>query len=69
MQELHKLYPDAKIFNANEKRGFGMFDKVMGTDQIRVRFSKNYQVADILDYFNKDVEAFKKTSSKYYLYD
>ena len=69
MQELHKLYPDAKIFNANEKRGFGMFDKVMGTDQIRLRFSKNYQVADIVDYFNKDVEAFKKTSSKYYLYD
>ena len=46
-----------------------MFDKVMGTDQIRLRFSKNYQVADIVDYFNKDVEAFKKTSSKYYLYD
>ena len=45
-----------------------MFDKVMGTDQIRLRFSKNYKVADIVDYFNKDADAFKAKSSKYYLY-
>ena len=65
---LHELYPAAKIFDANAKRGYGMFDKVMGTDQIRLRFSKNYKVADIVDYFNKDADAFKAKSSKYYLY-
>ena len=68
MQVLHELYPAAKIFDANAKRGYGMFDKVMGTDQIRLRFSKNYKVADIVDYFNKDAAAFKAKSSKYYLY-
>ncbi len=68
MQVLHELYPDAKIFDANAKRGYGMFDKVMGTNQIRLLFTKNYKVADIADYFNKDVEAFKSKSSKYYLY-
>lgn len=68
MQVVHQMYPDAKIFDANAKRGYGMFDKVMGTDQIRIRFSKNYKVADIIDYFNKDVAAFKAQSSKYYLY-
>ena len=40
----------------------------MGSDQIRLRFVKNYKVADMIDYFNKDVEAFKAVSSKYYLY-
>jgi uncharacterized protein YbbC (DUF1343 family) len=68
MQVVHELYPGAKIFDANAKRGYGMFDKVMGSDQIRVRFCKNYKVADMVDYFNKDVESFKAKSSKYYLY-
>ncbi len=68
MQELHKLYPNAKIFDANSKRGYGMFDKVMGTDQIRKLFAQNYRVDDIKAYFNKDVESFKAKSSKYYLY-
>lgn len=68
MQVVHEMYPNAKIFDANANRGYGMFDKVMGTDQIRLRFAKRYKVADVLDYFNKDVEAFKAKSSRYYLY-
>ena len=68
LQVLHELHPDAKIFDANAKRGYGMFDKVMGTDQIRKRFAQNYKVADIADYFNKDAAEFKAKSSKYYLY-
>lgn len=68
LQVLHEQHPEAKIFDANAKRGYGMFDKVMGTDQIRKLFSKRYKVADIEAYFNKDAEAFKAKSSKYYLY-
>lgn len=68
LQVLHEQHPEAKIFDANAKRGYGMFDKVMGTDQIRLLFSKRYKVADIEAYFNKDAEAFKAKSSKYYLY-
>lgn len=68
LQVLHEQHPEAKIFDANAKRGYGMFDKVMGTDQIRQLFSKRYKVADIEAYFNKDAEAFKAKSSKYYLY-
>lgn len=68
LEVLHNLYPEAKIFDANSKRGYRMFDLVMGTDQIRLRFSKNYKVVDIADYFNKDVAAFKAVSKKYYLY-
>ncbi len=70
MQELADMYPDKATFkegNADPKR-FGMFDKVSGSKQIRERFSKNHKVADIADYWNKDAEAFKAKSAKYYLY-
>lgn len=68
MQELARLYPDHKAFDVADKGRFNMFDKVTGSKQIRRLFGKNYKVADIADYWNKDTEAFRKTSSKYYLY-
>ena len=69
MQELARLYPEKRIFETTTDKGrFDMFDKVCGSDQIRVRFSKDYRVSDIIDYWNKDAEAFKNKSSKYYLY-
>lgn len=69
MQELAKLYPEKRIFDsATDKSRFDMFDKVCGTDQIRILFSKNYQVSDMIDYWNKDADAFKAKSKKYYLY-
>lgn len=69
MEVLADMYPDKKIFETTtDKSRFNMFDKVCGTDQIRLRFSKNYKVSDIIDYWTKDAEAFKVKSSKYYLY-
>lgn len=68
MQVIAQLYPDKAVFaNANEKR-FDMFDKVSGSKQIRLLFAKNNRFEDIQAYWNKDVEAFKKLSKKYYLY-
>lgn len=68
MQELADMYPDHKTFDHADKKRFNMFDKVCGSDQIRIRFSKNHKVADIIDYWNKDADAFKAKSKKYYLY-
>lgn len=68
MQVIAQLYPDKAVFaNANEKR-FDMFDKVSGSNQIRLLFAKNNRFEDIQAYWNKDVEAFKILSKKYYLY-
>ena len=68
MQEIAALYPDRAVFdNANTKR-FDMFDKVSGSREIRKRFAVNNRWDDVRDYWNKDVEAFRKLSSKYYLY-
>lgn len=68
MQVHHEMYPDKDIFEMSTTR-HGMFDKVMGTDKIRIQFSRNYEVDDIKSLLNKDIESFKRTASKYYLYD
>lgn len=68
MQEMAALYPQKKCFSDSTASRFNMFDKVCGTDQIRLRLSANMNVADILPYWRKDEAAFKKLSKKYYLY-
>lgn len=68
MQELAKLYPEKATFaNADEKR-YRMFDLVCGSNYIREKFSKRHKVEDIIDYWNKDADAFKEKSRQYYLY-
>ena len=66
MQAVAQLYPDKKAFETVS--GIGLFDKVCGTDQIRLKFSENYRFDDIRDYWRKDESAFRKLSEKYYLY-
>lgn len=70
MQELADIYPAHKAFadgGADVKR-YNMFDKVVGSKHIRENFAKNHKVADIEDYWNKDVDSFREKSSKYHLY-
>lgn len=66
MQAVAQLYPDKKAFETVS--GIGLFDKVCGTDQIRLKFSENYRFDDIRDYWRKDESAFRELSGKYYLY-
>lgn len=68
MQEIAALYPDKAVFaNANEQR-FNMFDKVSGSDFVRLAFSKSNRFEDIKEFWYKEADGFKKTSKKYYLY-
>lgn len=66
MQAVAELYPDKKAFEIIS--GYGLFDKVCGTDFIRTEFSKRYLFDDIKDYWRKDEEDFRSLSQKYYLY-
>ena len=66
MQAVAQLYPDKKAFETVS--GIGLFDKVCGTDQIRLKFSENYRFDDIRDYWRKDESDFRKLSGKYYIY-
>jgi uncharacterized protein YbbC (DUF1343 family) len=68
--EIHnKLYPTKKIFDLADSTRLKMFDKVMGTDKIRLNFSKRYKFDDIKSYLRKDIKSFRALSKKYYLYD
>ena len=66
MQAVAELYPDKKAFEINS--GYGLFDKVCGTDFIRTEFSKRYLFDDIKDYWRKDEDTFRALSQKYYMY-
>lgn len=68
MQEMAAMYPEKKVFGPETEKRFDMFDKVCGSDQIRLLMAKNMQVDDMLPYWRKDEEAFRKLSKKYWLY-
>jgi uncharacterized protein YbbC (DUF1343 family) len=68
LQETHKLWPDKDVFALCEKSRLSMFDKVCGTDQVRLIFQKDFKVSSILDIWNKDIPAFRKRAEKYFLY-
>ncbi|MDE6309606.1 MAG: DUF1343 domain-containing protein, partial [Muribaculaceae bacterium] len=68
MQELADMYPDKKAFDIGDKTRYKMFDKVTGSPEIRARFTKNYRVDDIIDYWTKDEPTFKIKKAKYHLY-
>ena len=68
MQELARLYPDKLAFEIGDKSRYNMFDKVVGSKEIRKRFCENYKVDDIKDYWNKDNKSFSEAKAKYHLY-
>lgn len=66
IQAINELYPNhAPLENSKVS---GLFDKVCGTGLVKKALGKRYKVEDIEPIWQKDVEDFKKLSSKYYLY-
>lgn len=68
MDQLAQDYPEGRLFDKATQARKNMFDKVVGSKNIRPLFTKRYKVADIEDYWNKDNESFRNKSSKYHLY-
>ena len=68
VQEMMRLWPERNWFELCNQKRFRMFDLVCGTGHIREAFGKNYRWEDIRDYWYKDVDWYRKESSKYYLY-
>ena len=67
MQVHHELYPSKDIFGSSENR-WGMFDKVNGSDQLRLEFSKEYLVEPLLEQWRKDAKTFQEESTLFWLY-
>lgn len=68
MQEIAVLYPNHKASVGALPKRFDMFDKVVGTRNLRPLFFKRHKVEDILSIWNRDVESFKALKKKYELY-
>ncbi|GBD91889.1 hypothetical protein BMS3Abin04_02621 [bacterium BMS3Abin04] len=66
---VHKLNPNKNIFSLATKVEVNAFDKVIGTNKIRLEFLKRWKYSDIEPILKKDVDEFKKISSNYYLYN
>jgi len=69
LQVHNQMYPDKNPFKLTSQARIKMFDKVMGTDKIRKKFTENFLVADIKPFLHKDLGWFKKLSKRYYLYN
>ncbi|MBA4323265.1 MAG: DUF1343 domain-containing protein, partial [Odoribacter sp.] len=68
LQEAHKLWPGKNVFEMCEISRHSMFDKVCGTDKVRIEFTKNFSVESILDIWNRDIPGFRKKAERYFLY-
>ena len=66
LQAVAELYPDKKAFEIIT--GYGLFDKVCGTDYVRLQLTKTHKAKDVLDYWRKDEAAFRALSQKYHMY-
>jgi uncharacterized protein YbbC (DUF1343 family) len=69
MMEAHnELYPTRNPLLMADSAHRAMFDRVLGTNVIRLRFAKRMMYEDVKPYLDKDVDGFKEKSKKYQLY-
>lgn len=68
MELAAQLYPEYKVFDHAPENRYNMFDKVCGSDSVRILFSENHRFDDVRNFWTKDEISFKKRSKKYYLY-
>ena len=67
LQEAHKLDPSFNPFAGKEQR-YGMFDKVCGSDHLRISMMEDFSFSKLEEYWNRDAESFRARSLKYHLY-
>lgn len=68
MEAHHQLYPSKNPLLMADSAHRAMFDRVLGTNVIRLRFAKRMLYEDIKGYLEKDAEGFRKVSKQYWLY-
>lgn len=66
MQAIAELYDGRNPFKDFKRTS--MFDKVCGTDYVRIQFGKTLKVSSIKKFWQKDEDSFREISKKYYLY-
>ncbi|HTR80928.1 MAG TPA: DUF1343 domain-containing protein [Bacteroidota bacterium] len=69
METINAMYPAKDIFAGAESSSVEMFDKVMGTDQVRRELAAGIPAANIIARWQKEVETFMPLRKKYLLYE
>jgi uncharacterized protein YbbC (DUF1343 family) len=69
LQECHTLWPDKNVFELCDSSRLSMFDKVCGTDKIRIEFTKSFKVESIATIWSQGLQAYKQKARKYFLYN
>jgi uncharacterized protein YbbC (DUF1343 family) len=67
VQEMFELNPDVNIFALAPER-LDMFDKVCGTDKVRIAFEKRFMVEDIYEMWQKEIPGFLEKAKTSFLY-
>ncbi|MBR3744176.1 MAG: DUF1343 domain-containing protein [Bacteroidales bacterium] len=67
MQELHAMYPGRSPKIGEDLKG-SMLGKVMGGSTALRLFAKRYRVEDMLEFWNKDRDAYLEKARKYHRY-
>ncbi len=68
LETLIRMYPDRNPFDLAAESRIRMFDKVMGSSEVRQVFSRAWKAADVAEFFRRDEAAFRKKAAQYYLY-
>lgn len=68
LQVHNDLYPDKNPLEMASASALKSFDRVLGADEVRKRFSKSMRFEDVKEYLRKDVDSFRGRSKKYLLY-
>jgi uncharacterized protein YbbC (DUF1343 family) len=68
MEAAHAVNPDLALLDSRSRSRHGMFDKVIGTNEVRENFAKSYRYEDIEEVLENGVLEFKELSKKYWLY-
>ena len=68
VQEMARLWPEHAVLAHADQGRFRMFDLVCGSKQIRERFARRHRWEDVSDYWQKDVERFRRMAKPYMMY-
>jgi uncharacterized protein YbbC (DUF1343 family) len=68
MQVNNELYPEKNPFSLADPGRLRSFDKVAGSDSVRILFTKRMHYDDVKSFLEKDVNGFRERAKKYLLY-
>jgi len=69
MMDVHnQMYPDKNPFVLCKPQRLDMFDKVCGSAKVRELFTAKMSYADVKEFLDNDVKAFKERARKHYRY-